>query len=139
MKLLFLDIDGVITSDEAILDMTRVYPFSDACVAVLNKVLEQHKLRIILTSSWRTVFDAEKQNQVFKENGVNQVPAGQTKEIAYSDRGKEIAEYLAKRKVDCFVILDDMYMDGFENNFVHIDPKTGLTEAYLERINEILK
>lgn len=139
MKLLFLDIDGVMTSDNGKLNKSFLYPFSDSCVQVLNEILRLNKVRVILTSSWRTVFDAEKQNQIFKENGVIQTPADQTKDIGYKHRSLEIKEYLQSRKVESFVILDDMDIAGFADNFVKIDPKTGLTEGYIERINQILK
>lgn len=139
MKLLFLDIDGVMNSNDGNLDNTKLYPFSSSCVDVLNEILSAHKLRIILTSSWRNVFDAEKQCQVFKENGVNQIPVGQTKDIGYKHRSKEIKEYLKNKKVESFVILDDMQIDGFDKNFVLINPSTGLTREYIERINNILK
>jgi hypothetical protein len=76
MKLLFLDIDGVMTNDEPVINPNHLYSFSPSCVDILNQILRTHDLKIILTSSWRTVFDAEKLNQIFTQNGVIQTPAG---------------------------------------------------------------
>ncbi len=138
MKLLFLDIDGVLTSDDTLMSNTLLYPFSPTCVEILNMILRTHQVKIVLTSSWRTVFDAEKQNQIFKENGVIQMPYGQTKDLGYDNRAKEIKAYLKNRKVSRFVILDDMKIEGLDKYFVHTNPSTGLTQNDLEKVNAIL-
>ena len=133
MKLLFLDIDGVMTTDEGTINNEKLYSFSSSCVEVLNKILSTNNVRIILTSSWRTVFDVEKQCRIFKENGVVQLPMGQIKDLGYKYRNLEIKSYLENRKVEGFVILDDMQIDGFDDNFILIDPRNGLSEEHIER------
>ena len=138
MKLLFLDIDGVMTADEGTINNEKLYSFSSSCVEVLNEILSSNNVKIILTSSWRTVFDVEKQCRIFKENGVKQLPMGQTKDLGYKHRNLEIKNYLENRKVESFVILDDMYLEGFDDNFVLIDLRKGLSEENVEKINEIL-
>ena len=138
MKLLFLDIDGVLTSNETISRKEFLYTFSASCVWALNRILRDNKVKIILTSSWRTVFDAEKQNQIFRENGVIQLPGGQTNDFGYENRSLEIQDYLSKRKVENYVILDDMKINGFDEHFVLVNPATGLTENDVEKVNRIL-
>ena len=138
MKLLFLDIDGVMTTDEGMINNEKLYSFSSSCVEVLNKILSSNNVRIILTSSWRTVFDVEKQCRIFKENDVVQLPMGQIKDLGYKHRNLEIKSYLENRKVEGFVILDDMQIDGFDDNFILIDPRNGLSEEHIERVNEML-
>ena len=138
MKLLFLDIDGVLTSNETISRKELLYTFSASCVWALNRILRDNKVKIILTSSWRTVFDAEKQNQIFRENGIIQLPGGQTNDFGYENRSLEIQDYLSKRKVENYVILDDMKINGFDEHFVLVNPSTGLTENDVEKVNRIL-
>ena len=138
MKLLFLDIDGVLTSDGIKSRKELLYTFSQSCVDVLNRILKENKVKIILTSSWRTVFDADKQNQIFKENGITQFPGGQTNDYGYENRSSEIRDYMAGKKVESFVILDDMKINGFDEHFVLINPATGLTESVIEKVNRIL-
>jgi hypothetical protein len=96
MKLLFLDIDGVMTNDDTIINPNHICSFSKSCVEVLNQILQTHHVKIILTSSWR------------KENPSH------------------------------FLILDDMEVTGFPNNFLRINPATGLTPEHLPEINRIL-
>ncbi len=139
MNILFLDIDGVLTSDTTPISDKLLYAFSPKCVQVLNAILQKYKLKIVLTSSWRTVFDAEKQNQVFKENGVIQMPYGQTSNLGYNNRSEEIKAYLKKRKVENFLILDDMEIKGFNAHFVRTNPSTGLTEEDLKKVDLVLQ
>ena len=94
MKFLFLDIDGVMTTDEGTINNEKLYPFSSSCVEVLYNILSSNNVKIILTSSWRTVFDVEKQCRIFNENGVKQLPMGQTKDLGYKYRNLEIKNYL---------------------------------------------
>lgn len=138
MDVLFLDIDGVMTSDKTFQDKGKLYAFSSECVDALNKILKSNKVKIILTSSWRSVFDVESQCRIFRENGVCQFPAGQTDEIKYAERGAEIRKYLDCHKVDNFIILDDMMIEGFDTHFIHINPATGLTDRDIEIANKIL-
>lgn len=141
MKLLFLDIDGVLTNNKLVYNNSNsdlIYPFSKSCVEALNIILKSHRLKIILTSSWRNVFDVDKQCRIFKENNLRQMPAGTTKDLGYENRYQEIALYLENKKVDTFVILDDMEIKGFENNFVWINPAYGLTTNHIAVINKIL-
>lgn len=138
MKLLFLDIDGVLTSDATKSRKELLYTFSESCVGALNRILTENNVQIILTSSWRTVFDVEKQNQIFSENGVIQFPGGQTNDFGYENRSLEIQDYLSKRKVENYVILDDMKINGFDEHFVLVNPSTGLTENDVEKVNRIL-
>ena len=126
------------TNNDTIINPNHICSFSKSCVDVLNQILRTHDVKIILTSSWRTVFDAEKQNQIFIENGIIQTPAGQTPSISNLKRGLEIKKILEKRKPTHFLILDDMEITGFPNNFLHINPATGLTKEHLPMINKIL-
>ena len=142
MNLLFLDIDGVMTCQEApahpLTTSSKIYPFSETSVHTLNTVLKQFSLKIILTSSWRTVFDVETQCQIFRENGVVQVPQGQTESVNFENRTLEISRYLGTHPTKHFVILDDMEIKGFEQNFVRVPFNEGLTPAQLPQIQRIL-
>ncbi len=139
MNLLFLDIDGVLNSDDSPVNEQFLYSFSPDCVKVLNRILQKYQLKIVLSSSWRMVFDTEKQNRIFKENGVVQMPYGQTPDLGYSNRAKEIKAYLKNRKVENFLILDDMNLQGFKHHFVRINPSTGLCENDLEKVDLVLR
>ncbi len=141
MRVIFLDIDGVMTSNALIEENgmgEKLYPFSKSSVIALNEILAANKAKIILTSSWRTVFSVEKQCQVFEENGVQQFPRGETIDLGFENRSQEIRDYLNKHTVDGFVILDDMEIEGFDEHFLRIDPDNGLTMNHVKMVNRIL-
>lgn len=101
MKVIFLDIDGVMTSNTLNAEIYKNasdYPFSKECVDTINKILKINNAKIILTSSWRTVFNVEKQCEIFKANGVIQVPYDQTEDLGYENRSIEIRKYLEENK-----------------------------------------
>jgi hypothetical protein len=101
---------------------------------VLNYIIKRSNARIVLTSSWRLVHDAEEQDEIFAANGVTAGPVGGTVDLGYENQADEIRQYLKKKAVEAFVILDDMTIDGFENNFVQINPVTGLNKLNLPQI-----
>lgn len=138
MKLLFLDIDGVLTADDTAINEHFLYTFSASCVQNFNEILLVCKPKIILISSWRTVFAPKQQEQIFMDNGVIQFPLGQTKDLGYDSRSAEIKAYLRQRKVESFVILDDMDIQGFTQNFVRTNPSTGITQKEVKKAIEIL-
>ena len=143
MKVIFLDIDGVMTSNTLNTEIqanNKTYPFSKECVDTLNEILSINKVKIVLTSSWRIVFSVEKQCEIFKENGVIQMPYGQTEDLGYENRSKEIDKYLRdNKKVSAFVILDDMEIEGFGQNYIKVNLNTGLNSEYVAKVNRILQ
>lgn len=142
MKVIFLDIDGVLTSNLLNKKINRSkssYPFAKECVKVLNEILRSDNSKIVLTSSWRTVFSVEKQCEIFVENGVIQMPYSQTEDLGYENRSVEIRKYLTKNKnISNFLILDDMEIFGFDKNFIRVDYNTGLTNKYVKKAIKIL-
>lgn len=48
MKIIFLDIDGVLSTQNV-----SFYCFDSSCVIRLNKILEQSKAKIVISSTWR--------------------------------------------------------------------------------------
>ncbi len=132
--------DPVISTLPDILERAGMFQSSEYLKFSLGYADELDKdVKIILTSSWRTVFDAEKQNQIFQENGVIQMPYGQTLDFGYTNRAEEINAYLNKREIENFVILDDMEIEGFDAHFVRTNPSMGLTEDDLKKVNDILE
>ncbi|MDF1698357.1 MAG: HAD domain-containing protein [Saprospiraceae bacterium] len=136
MKILFLDIDGVMTSSSTQpihIQGAKLYPFSKESVQALNSILQTQKVKIVLTSSWRNVFDVEKQCQIFEENGIIQMPYGQTTNLKYEKRDIEISNYLKNKNIESILILDDMYISGFEAYLLQTNASTGLLMSDVPR------
>lgn len=118
MKIIFLDIDGVLnsrrydrtrSSDEGNIDVTRL--------PLLKRIVDATGAKIVLSSSWRTHWDADEGlcdetgrelNPLFARFGLaiyDKTPA-----VSARDRDMEVRAWLAthSEEVEAFVILDDI-------------------------------
>lgn len=82
MKLLFLDIDGVISTrscwGRAKDNQWGSYMFDPKCVAVLNFILQETGAEIILSSDWRNHNTLQEMREIFAHNFVMKGPIGFT-------------------------------------------------------------
>ena len=150
MKIIFLDIDGVLNSrrydvhrkeNEGNIDVTRL--------VILKQLIEKTNARIILTSSWRCHWDPNGENtdetgkeliETFARYGIELY--GKTPQIN-DDRAEEIRVWLnGHSDVDGFVIFDDIKLGWgeLEPNVVKTDPRIGcgLEQRHCEMAIRIL-
>jgi len=168
MKVIFLDVDGVLNSDASLMTDDAL---EEALILNLKQLVEQTNAKIILSSAWRmcpgplrTLMDwldrADLHLSGMTPNGVR---VDWLKEQGYTptrkyldvfddyngneyevttDRGAEICKWLADHKdVESFVILDDEAVDiipYFPNNFIKTDFRVGLTEEKAREAFNIL-
>lgn len=147
MKLLFLDIDGVLNSMGHAIGYNQPFLNADylqstganldpVCVAVLEKLVTENDFQIVLSSTWRThgLDDAswiEAFNYHFDWNDFPLI--GQTPSLQ-GMRYQEIEAFLKSfpEKVEDFIILDDD-SDAWEEkpskHFYQTDMNSGLTKA----------
>ncbi|MBR0411667.1 MAG: hypothetical protein IJI25_11840 [Eubacterium sp.] len=120
MNVLFLDIDGVLNSEEYYRSLTdknlRDIPIDRTCLARVKHIVDETEAAIVLTSSWRDSWDKDPEmlrregrtlNGLFKEYGLaiyDKTP------VAHEGRRPvEIRQWLdnCNEKIGRFVILDD--------------------------------
>jgi hypothetical protein len=160
MKVIFLDIDGVLVTgdywkqleleNKTARDEDHHHLFSPSCVANLEKLIEETDAKIIVSSTWRWLGE-DKLIEIFKRRGVTGDIIGITslermKENGiYSgeSRGRQIQEYIEENKDDIenYVIIDDDsdMLDSQLDNFVHTTFDSGFNTIALEQALEILK
>ena len=130
MKTIFLDIDGVLVledSEESHDDNPP--PFDKDCVRIFNEILQETNGIIVLSSTWKKVWDLKRLDFIFKFNGVIKSPLDITED--FNNREKEITDYVQRKAVNDFVILDDMELDIFPKNFIRCNIKHGLKQEGL--------
>ena len=160
MKVIFLDIDGVLVNHRS-WDRERHFdhlPADERCVRALNRILAASGAVIVVTSTWRLDRDLAELREILNVRfGVTGQVIDKTPRIArevfpgegYSrlqvaaGRGDEIAAWLAAgdshHDIQSFVILDDDNdMGEFLNRTVLTDCKEGLSEADADRALTIL-
>lgn len=107
MKIVFLDIDGVLLNLESYSGGQRPDP---KCLERLNRITDQTGAKIVVSSSWRYDPNIAK---VLKGWGVTASIIGVTPCLAISrTRGEEIFAWLQEHKdgylgVESFVVIDD--------------------------------
>jgi len=141
-KILFLDFDGVITSDtytrKCIFEYRRenLYGldwFDPACLGALRKVVDQTGAVIVVSSSWREL-GMEKLARLWKELSMPGELYGTAPEWIPTKR-EAIARWLKENEWDRYVIVDDSE-PGLANTF-KTNPATGMTSDDADRIIEM--
>ena len=151
MKVIFLDIDGVLNTDGYRRRLGTDY-FSalidPAMLPGLQRIVAETGAVIVLSSSWR---------KYYRPNGPQQDPAGiciaaameaaglrifdKTPLLGYGPRGDAIAAWLRGKSVESYVILDDNPIGRDRHllaHFVQTDPGAGLCPAAVERAIAVL-
>ena len=156
MRLIFLDIDGVLVPYPLAHDAERVCQdilpdtdgcpaFAPQCVSELNWICESSGATIVISSTWRQhIPSLGTMRSVLGSQGVTATIVGMTPiaggDWDRHDRGDEVAHYLAPLDVESFVVLDDFDMgwDGLEQFWVRPRGTVGLQRSDAEKAVEIL-
>lgn len=160
MKVIFLDIDGVLaTNKEFAMNRTKFqtkhaeakeihipYPFNPDCVKIFNEILEATNALIVLSSDWRFYWDLKDLDKIFKFNGVKKSPFDitiKTKRKLSSeledDRSYQIKKFVNEISPDTWVAIDDLNLSSLGGNFVKTKDSEGLKQTGIkEKIIKIL-
>lgn len=146
MKVLFLDIDGVLNSERSRIALGG-YPhnFSDAdmvkfdhvAIALVRKLCRDTRAKVVLSTSWRYEFRADVTGEALDLPVIGSTPTS----TYFSARGDEIAAWLAAHpEVEAYAIVDDIEppLPEQEPFYVKTDPDVGLTLADYHRLSAIL-
>lgn len=121
MKIIFLDIDGVLNSDEYFdkiknLNINGIENDIDVSkIVLLKKSLDETGAKVVLTSSWRYTRKAQELKQLLLSYGiiVDCTP------FIDNERGIEIKKWLQEHNdVQDFVILDDEIFDSYDEKLM---------------------
>jgi hypothetical protein len=166
MRIIFLDCDGVLNSHTFFASAEQRQDAAEgglsfgeaqidpSALALLDRLVEQTGAQIVISSSWRHIWNWQEIARMFERRGmenwdfvIDQTPTSQT-----DHRGTEVQEWLDMGRerqvvddnfepVTSWVIIDDT--DEFDatqrQNFVRTNAKVGLTQADVQRAAQILK
>ena len=146
MKIIFLDIDGVLNSEKYYRSVDRKRKnwsrFDPLAVLMIKKLIDEFSLKIVITSTWR--FGAvEMLNIELIKSGLKQYlyEDWKTPQTSPSHRGKEIKMWLDNHPViNEYVIIDDdeNILKEHMLRFVQTDIKEGLNQEHYYKAREVL-
>ena len=155
MKVIFLDIDGVLNNASTTDSVFGCVGLDDVLIKRLKKIVAATSAEIYLVSTWKDRWfkDADKKkfqdifadhlDATFYEHGLKVADKLENEDVNPDARGKLIKEFLKTREVQSFVILDDVEFDYFyehlEKNFIQTDSTFGLTEEDVKKAIKILE
>lgn len=137
MKVIFLDIDGVLNSWNGLIprggqSLKDIYIEH---IEVLRWLLKKTDARIVVSSTWRRGRSVDDLRQLLYNYGLPSKYIIDKTPTLGTQRGDEIKAWLnnSKEEIESFVVIDDDGdMDAVEENFVQTKGDYGLTyvEAY---------
>ena len=146
MKAIFLDIDGVLNSNEhtAFIKSFITYgdnmiePFDDECLHNLKYIVDETDAKIIITSIWRLFPDYLYilMNKL-EEYGLDKNVISLTIRNKYKDKLQEIAVKLKKLGITEYVVLDNDKTLNLDRHII-TNNVTGLTEIDAKQAVKIL-
>ena len=131
MKIIFLDVDGVLNSEETFIKNQRIYEttgkhladLDEDKISLLKEIVEATDAKIILSSTWRYYWRKEKKEMEVDSLG-RELDKMLNKQGLYifdktpslrDDRGIEIITWLSERNdVTNWIVIDDEIFDDFE-------------------------
>ena len=154
MKVLFLDIDGVLNSWTDWVEKKEFgHPHNEGStqinrsqLALISRVVRETECKIVISSTWRHYFSLDKIHKFFVERGwphPREVIVGETpSKLSNNHRGQEIEWWLEENSCDRYCIVDDD-ASMFEEQlpyFVNTDGDIGLTyKQHLKIIENLNK
>ena len=121
MKVIFLDIDGVLNSDEYLdkvknSDIQGIERDIDVeKVKLLKRAIDETGARVVLSSSWRYTRNARYLKELLANYEIRVDSTPYIRDI----RGLEIKKWLSENQgVEDFIILDDEIFDSFDEELI---------------------
>lgn len=163
MKVIFLDIDGVLNTKYWYTQMDRNTPkdkygyvFDPNTVANLKRIVEESGADIVISSSWKCM-GLSQIEEMWRDRSLPGKIIGITPNSVSDEmllnadidsielfhiRGEEIKQWLTKygKQVSNYAIIDDMdnMLSEQQSRFVHTNPEVGITEEDAQKTIEIL-
>lgn len=136
MKILFLDIDGVLNHRKSP-TTNGVFVIDEQLLPLLKRIVDETGVKIVLSSSWRlSIHSRLRVKDALKTIGTRFIDY--TKFIS-GPRSEEIKEWLERHpKVTSFAILDDDFDAKIDGHFFQTDFNNGLTPEITEKVIKYL-
>lgn len=155
MKVIFLDIDGVLNTPSSESRCGEYIGIDDEKVEKLKKIVKKTKAEIVLISTWKKYWRKEEKLKPLQDYSATYLDErlakqglkaiDKTKDKAdgrYLSRGEGILEYVYRNNVENYIILDDCQFDydgcDLSDKLIKANQTEGLTEKEVKTACRIL-
>lgn len=139
MKIVFLDIDGVVNTES---DLSRGILINSELVLRIDKLCRDNNSKIVISSSWRNSYTLDNLRMLFKVCGMfTSYSTIIDKTSCNITRGEEIKKWLDSRgDIDGYVIIDDYddFYDFQKPFWVQTSFKLGFSEDKFKEACDVL-
>lgn len=163
MKIIFLDFDGVVNSMRFCEELyarregsltggsTATREMIDpVAITRLNKLIEETGAVVVVSSSWRKIFDMQTLQGILNAKGFIGKIINVTPDLSHEitnrtdrsrERGDEIARWLQDNAPDASYIVfdDDSDMTAVRERFIQTSWGYGLLDEHIDRARELFK
>jgi len=137
MKIIFLDVDGVLNSIRSRKIFGSDY-IDESCLTILSSIVNKTNALLVLSSSWRlNIEDRRKISIALSKQNLkiwDFTPVIKIDENSCVDRSEEIILWLSKNSVDKFAIIDDDPRASIDGSFFKTNEYFGLTNETADRV-----
>lgn len=115
MKVIFVDVDGVLNSDDFIDSVKGKQDIDIKTVLLLKRAIEETGAKIVMDTSFRYTQSFLKVQEMLLQNGImfDKTP------FIDNERGKEIKQYLSEyRNIEDYILLDDVVFSDFDDELL---------------------
>lgn len=155
MKVIFLDVDGVLNTPTSKARCGEYIGIDDEKVSRLADIVKRTNAEIVLISTWKKYWRKEEKLKPLQDYSATYLDEKLAKvglkvfdktrdkvDGIYLSRGEGILEYIDRNNVKCFVILDDLQFDydgcDLTDFFIKTKATIGLTNEQVEKVCKIL-
>ena len=145
MRIIFLDIDGVLNDCAAPDGTEGLYFVQEHLIRKLNWLIAESGAMCVLSSTWKRRWPVPAVQMFLEKHGFTGKVIDSTPYMPHSERGEEIAMWLKLCRecgldIESWVILDDASdMGPLLPWLVQTDPDDGLTDEDVEKALELLE
>lgn len=155
MKIIFLDIDGVLNCKTSRSRCGGYVGIDDDKLSLLAEIVRETGAEIALVSTWKNNWQKSEKDKFRQDSLANYLDekfkrynlkvydkTSDSRDGLYFSRGESILDFIYRNNVENYVVLDDVQFDydgcGLTDNLVKTDMKSGLTPINSARAKEIL-
>lgn len=139
MKVIFLDVDGVLNHGR------QIEKVEDDKIQFLKQIIDETGAKIVLSSDWRLWLEKDDEDVALLQEKLKSIGAeimSSTPNSKHGYRGAEIYQWINEwqgETIDKFVILDDRDdMKPYMNKLVQTSFNLGLQEKHVKKAIQLL-